>query len=79
MHGMDGGMSLGMAVWGLAGALLLLVLLLMVLRLSGVAPGEFGSSLPAESERARRILDERFARGEIDAEEYRKRRQVLGD
>ena len=26
---------------------------------------------------ARRILDERFARGEIDAEEYRQRREIL--
>lgn len=26
---------------------------------------------------AQRILDERFARGEIDAEEYRQRQQVL--
>ena len=27
---------------------------------------------------ARRILDERFARGEIDEEEYRRRRAILG-
>lgn len=27
---------------------------------------------------ARRILDERFARGEIDEDEYRRRRDVLG-
>jgi putative membrane protein len=27
---------------------------------------------------ARRLLDERFARGEIDEEDYRKRREVLG-
>ncbi|WP_345382043.1 SHOCT domain-containing protein [Pseudonocardia yuanmonensis] len=27
---------------------------------------------------ARRILDERFARGEIDEEEYRRRRTMLG-
>ena len=27
---------------------------------------------------ARRILDERFARGEIDEDEYRRRRDILG-
>lgn len=30
-----------------------------------------------DGDQARRILDERFARGEIDAEEYAKRRDVL--
>ena len=33
-----------------------------------------GTPLPAQ---AQRILDERFARGEIDVEEYRLRREVL--
>ena len=39
-------------------------------------PGEqaFGAS---SLDQAQRILDERFARGEIDAEEYRLRRDVL--
>ena len=32
---------------------------------------------PSAPEQAQRILDERFARGEIDAEEYRLRRDVL--
>ncbi len=34
-----------------------------------------GPGLPGSS--ARRILDERYARGEIDEEEYRRRRDVL--
>ena len=32
---------------------------------------------PAGTTAALHILDERFARGEIDAEEYRRRRQLL--
>ncbi|TQJ49290.1 SHOCT domain-containing protein [Phycicoccus sp. SLBN-51] len=31
----------------------------------------------AQEDEAQHILDERFARGDIDAEEYRRRRQVL--
>jgi len=32
-----------------------------------------------ESNNARRILDERYARGEIDEEEYEKRKRVLSN
>ncbi len=35
------------------------------------------SSQPADTAGARRILDERLARGEIDVEEYRTRRAML--
>lgn len=35
------------------------------------------SSDRREGSEARRILDERFARGEIDEEEYRRRREIL--
>jgi putative membrane protein len=34
--------------------------------------------VPPPVDRARAILDERFARGELDEEEYRRRRAVLG-
>ena len=42
--------------------------------------GTRGPTPPADShgnDEARRILDERFARGDIDAEEYRRRQQIL--
>lgn len=39
-------------------------------------PGGGGHG-PVEDRGARRLLDERFARGEIDVEEYRHRREVL--
>ncbi len=32
---------------------------------------------PAPPDQAQRLLDERFARGEIDEDEYRRRREVL--
>jgi putative membrane protein len=34
---------------------------------------------PGRGSEARRILDERYARGEIDTEEYQERRRALGD
>jgi putative membrane protein len=37
-----------------------------------------GQSPASRSGSARSILDERYARGEIDDEEYRKRRETLG-
>ena len=60
--------------WMWASFLLVLVVLVglvwLVVRLIGNAGGTPQSS-------ARRILDERYARGEIDEEEYRRRRADL--
>jgi putative membrane protein len=46
----------------------------MATRRSSVAPAP--PSVPPESN-ARRLLDERFCRGEIDEDEYRRRRSIL--
>jgi putative membrane protein len=54
-------------------ALLVAVIVLVVRWLGG---GSFGVGSPPRT--AREILDERFAKGEIDHEEYEKRRKVLG-
>jgi len=59
-------------MWGLP--ILLIVLVFWLVR------GSSGSSVQSKSTRdARTILDERFASGEIDEEEYQRRRDALND
>ncbi|TFD33684.1 SHOCT domain-containing protein [Cryobacterium sp. TMT1-19] len=56
-----------------------LLVVLMVRLFSGdrsVGPKQGGEVGPG---RARQILDERFARGELTAEQYREQRAVLGE
>jgi len=48
--------------------------IVMAIRRSSVAPSP--PSVPPETN-ARRLLDERFCRGEIDEDEYRRRRSIL--
>ncbi|SCG45000.1 SHOCT domain-containing protein [Micromonospora inositola] len=60
-----------MWIGSLLGLAVLLVLVWLAARLTG---GQLGGTLPSS---ARRILDERYARGEIDEEEYRSRRAGL--
>lgn len=49
----------------------------MIVRYGRERPGA-GRPAPGEGmDGARRVLDERFARGEIDADEYTKRRDLL--
>lgn len=81
------GMNGGWGMWLFAALLLLGLAVLMVLavrllsRPSGpgghfAAPSSTYPPPPGEG-RARQILEERYARGEIDSEEYRERRRVL--
>lgn len=81
------GYGMGMG-WGWLFGLLVLVgvILLAVLAVrafgGGITRGAGGASSPAQSpgrSRAREVLDERYARGEITTEEYRERLQTLGD
>lgn len=72
--------------WGwFFGALLVVGLLLLVVvavRAVGGGVRRDGAPKPAaheEAQRARRLLDERYARGEISTEEYRDRRRVLDE
>jgi putative membrane protein len=72
MWGMGLGVGLGW-IWMLVfWALLIGGIVWAATRLS---PGSRDPS--ASSDGARRLLDERFARGEIDAEEYRELRNTL--
>jgi putative membrane protein len=66
VHGGDG------STW--IGALLLITLVLVGLL---VLLGVLGRSARTPEDTAERILDQRFARGEIDEREYRARRTAL--
>ncbi|MFQ6171446.1 SHOCT domain-containing protein [Oryzobacter sp. R7] len=69
------GMGLGMVVFWLV----LLVTVALVVRWAVDAPtgGRTAPRGPAEGSGARAILDERFARGEIDEETYRRASAAL--
>ncbi|MDP8969044.1 MAG: SHOCT domain-containing protein [Actinomycetota bacterium] len=80
----------GMMGWGWLGAVLGLLILLLIVALltAGLAyllralrrphPGGADSpDTPGESQRALQILEERYARGEIDHEDYEQRRRTL--
>ncbi|WP_199824921.1 SHOCT domain-containing protein [Streptomyces maremycinicus] len=70
------GMSLGMIVfWGL----IITVFVLLFRALSRPAPGGSGEVTPSPPTppSAEQLLAERFARGEIDEEEYQRRLGVL--
>ena len=43
------------------------------------SPGPRGGDRPLGRSRAREVLDERYARGELSTDEYRERLQVLGE
>ena len=74
MDGWDGGwMWLNATVWLLVIAALAGLVVWLVVRASRPTdPAGIGT------DSARRILAERFARGEIDADEYARRREMLG-
>ena len=62
--------------WGMGvGSLLFLALIVVGVVLLAQRPS--GQAPPRGRDSARRILDERLARGEIDEEEYRRRRRTL--
>ena len=63
---------------GWAGGIGMLVLMALVLVALVVVLLRRAPQPPMPGGTARRILDERFARGELDEEEYRRRRAVLG-
>lgn len=71
---MDGGDYLIMAVYMVVFWGLLIAGVVLLVRQLG---GHQRSTPPAPQPNPRQVLDERFARGEIDEDEYRKRLQVL--
>ncbi|MFC4148753.1 SHOCT domain-containing protein [Micromonospora mangrovi] len=67
----NGPMMGWMWIWSLLGLAVLAILAWLVVRLTTAHPDAAGASS------ARHILDDRYARGEIDEEEYRRRRAGL--
>lgn len=84
MSGYGGFGGYGMGGYGLLGGLMMVlfwgVILLLIV---GVVRWLFGSATghrqahPSNSQRALDILDERYARGEIEREDYLRRREDL--
>lgn len=70
-------MMIGMLLWGLIGLALLVLIVVATVRLLSGRPVEFLSTQPGGGPGARAILDERYARGEIDDEEYQHRLKAL--
>lgn len=79
------GDSWGMGWWWLIGLLLVLGIVLLIVLVvrprggsgQGGVPGSAGAT--SGPSRARQILDERFAKGDLTAEQYREQVQVLGE
>lgn len=76
MDGMDGmgGMMLGMLIWGLVGVALLVLAVVGIVWL--VRSSDSGKQ-PPRGESPEEILSRRYASGEIDEDEYLRRRSGL--
>ncbi len=73
-HMMDGGGGAGWWVWGILMMILMLGIVALVVWL---IVRSTHVHWPSQSSSAREILSERFARGEIDADEYHDRLSKL--
>ncbi|MBI6546812.1 MAG: SHOCT domain-containing protein [Cyanobacteria bacterium NC_groundwater_1444_Ag_S-0.65um_54_12] len=71
------GMLIGMLLWGLIGLALLVLIIITIARLLSARTFEFFSTQVDRRADARALLDERYARGEIDDEEYQRRIRLL--
>jgi putative membrane protein len=66
-----------MWIWPLLVLVGLLIIAYVVLRMAQGTRQPTSTETDSSGSTARRILDERFARGEIDEDEYRRRRGLL--
>ena len=73
------GMGWGWLFWLVMVVGVILLVVVAVRALGGGVTRAAGSSQPPTRSRARGLLDERYARGELTTEEYRERLQTLGD
>lgn len=75
--GMMGGMGWWMALWGLLGLALLILAVVGAVWLVRNMSGSKRSSGPGPGESAADALERRYARGEIDREEFVRAREDL--
>ena len=75
------GWNWGFGVLALVGVAIVVYVVIRLLSKNGGSVSNSSSPSPTlpEPTSARKILDERFARGEITAEQYREQLRVLGD
>lgn len=73
------GMGWGWLFWLVMVVGVILLVVVAVRALGGGVTDRAGVSRPPARSRARGLLDERYARGELTTEEYRERLQTLGD
>lgn len=72
------GWGMGTAGWIFMGLFWIAIIALVIWGVTALLPGT-RSSNAGRTESPREILDRRFARGEIDAEQYRQAREELAD
>ena len=83
INGFDGGMMGGWGTFSWLGMLIQFlfwggILALIAWAITRIFPGQRGGEQPgARGDSAEELLRQRFARGEIDAEEYEERRRIL--
>lgn len=83
--GFDDGMGMGMGWMWLFWLLLVAgLVLLIVVAVRAIGGGAYrrdarGGTSSQERSRARQVLDERYARGDLSTEEYRERLRELGE
>lgn len=74
MHGFEG-MGFGMGWWWIIGLIIIVAIIWAIFR----SPGQNNIfSKPEKQKSAHDILTERYARGEIDKEEYETKKKDLG-
>lgn len=79
MMGYDGGWLWGMAMHAVVAALFFAILIaVVVLLMRWIARSEGNPVRSSERGSARELLDTRYAKGEIDREEYLQKKQDLG-
>jgi putative membrane protein len=62
---------------GIVGVILLLIVAYFLIRYFKENQNTFNKSTPKEKHDALEILDQRYAQGEIDEEEYKRKKEIL--